>query len=254
MASVAAATAEPDAPDDPSEDHAPVDGVSGLGVASLVLGAIAVVLGVTLVWFFLALPLGLAAIVCALVERRTTRRRDGRPAGGIVTAGLVLGAVAVPLSFGGLLVIPQLEGAVEHTIGLTQRDVSEDLDSVERSFSDSVDDLDTTLSENVDQSAAALKSDFEGLESSSQKELREVEDRVGGIIAELERTSGADLDEVEQAVRSDLTELEAAIRDDIAAVNGRVAAAEERARAELDALDDRVRSLEGGSPSVVAGS
>ena len=37
-----------------------------------VLGATAAILGVTLVWFFLALPLGLATLVCAVLERGST--------------------------------------------------------------------------------------------------------------------------------------------------------------------------------------
>ena len=64
---------------------------SAPAVTSVVLGATAVVLGVTLILFFLALPLGLAAIGCATAERRRTRQRLGRTAGGVVTAGLVLG-------------------------------------------------------------------------------------------------------------------------------------------------------------------
>ena len=160
---------------DPSDELAPreraVAPASGLAVASLVLGATSVVLGVTLIWFFLALPLGLAAIVCAVLERRRTRERFGRTSGGIVTAGMVLGCIAIPLSFGGLVVVPQLQGAVEETIDLTQEDVSKDLTSVERSFNKSVDDLDRTLSDNVDESTASLESDFKGLEKTSQDEL-----------------------------------------------------------------------------------
>lgn len=231
----------------------PTEPATSLAVASLVLGACAVALGVTLVWCFLALPLALGAIGCAIAERRRSRRRTGTTAGGIVTAGLVLGCIAVPLSFGGLVVIPQLRGAVHETIDLTQDDVSDDLTSIERSFNSSVDDLDRTLSDNVDQSTASLADDFDGLERSSREELRSVEDRLSAIISELERTTSTDLDRLETAADTDLTTLESSLRDDVTVLSRRVEEVESRLAAEQGALEARIRALEGGAAAAAGG-
>lgn len=239
---------------DPSDELAPreraVAPASALAVTALVLGATSVVLGVTLIWFFLALPMGLCAIVAAVVERRRTRERTGRAAGGVVTAGLVLGCISIPLSLGGLIVIPQMRGAVQETIGMTQEDVSKDLTSVERSFNQSVDDLDKTLSDNVDQSTASLESDFEGLEKSSKEELRQVEERLSAIVEELERTTGADLSEFEAAAATELDELESALRNDLAAANSRVSDVEARLAAEQELLRERLEAVERDVSSV----
>lgn len=200
----------------------PVAPAGGLAIAALVLGTMGAVLGATLVWFFLALPLGLAAVVCGAVERRRTRRRTGGPAGGIVTAGMVLGGVSILLSLAGLAVIPRIEGAAQRLIGITQDDVRTDLEELEASFGATVDRLDETLTNNVETSTDSLERDFEGLERSSAEELAQLEDRVTAIIESVERTTGEDLSSIEAALSEDLASLEAAVDSDVRAVTSRV--------------------------------
>ncbi len=218
-----------------------------LAVAALVLGVTAALLGATLVWFFLALPLGGAAIVCALVERRHTRRTTGETAGGIVTAAMVLGSIAIVLSLGGLLVIPRIQGSVEETIDMTQTDVSKDLRSVEKSFNQSVDDLDTTLSNNVDESTQSLESDFASLEESSSEELSQVEERLRAIVKELERSTGSDLVELERATTAELDGFEASLREDLSTAEARAGDVERRLTAEITAIEARLAELEAGT-------
>ncbi len=200
----------------------PVAPAGGMAIAALVLGTMGAVLGATLVWFFLALPLGLAAIACGTVERRRTRRRTGGPAGGIVTAGMVLGGISILLSLAGLAVIPRVEGAAERLIDTTQGDVRSDLEELEDAFGATVDRLDRTLTDNVETSTNSLERDFEGLERSSAEELTQLEDRVSEIIESVERTTGEDLSSIETALAEDLASLEAAVREDVAAVTERV--------------------------------
>ena len=60
----------------PAATRAPA---GNLGIAAVVLGAVGCLLGATLIWFFVALPLGLAAIVLALLEQRRAPRAAPAP-------------------------------------------------------------------------------------------------------------------------------------------------------------------------------
>lgn len=213
-------------------------------MASLSFGVVGVLLGATLVWFFLALPLGLAALACGALERRSTRRRFGRPAGGVVTAGLVLGSVSILVSVGGLLVIPRVEGFVERTIALTQRDVSTDLESLERSFGDSVDSLDETLTKNVDTSTRSLRRDFEGLEQSSAATLERLERELNATVASVEDATARDLERLEASVSDDLRSLEQTTDADMAAALARI----DRLERELAELRGALSSGQGSAP------
>lgn len=219
----------------------PVEPANALAVVSLTLGGLAVALGVTLVWFFLALPFGLIAVACALAERRRTKHRTGRRAGGIVTAGLVLGLASIPIALGGLVVIPRAQDFVGESVRDANGVVAEDLDSLERSFRRNVDALDRTLSENVDQSTQSLSEDFSQLESSSQAELDEAVQALRQIISELERTTQADLTQLEESVSADIEEE----RRIIAQIDGELRTALGDSRAEVERLKARVEALEG---------
>jgi hypothetical protein len=85
----------------------PAVAAGGLAITSVIMGVLAVLLGATFIWFFLALPFAVVAIATGLAGRRRTKRATGRAAGGIVTAGLVLGAAAIPVFLAGLYVIPK---------------------------------------------------------------------------------------------------------------------------------------------------
>jgi hypothetical protein len=209
-----------------------VQPATALAVASLTLGATAVALGVTLIWFFLALPFGLVAIGCAVVERRRTKRETGRAAGGIVTAGLVLGLAAVPLSLGGLVVIPRAQDFVGESVRDANGVVAADLETMERSIRGDVDALDRTLTENVNESTGSLSQDFDQLESSSAAELERLESELKQVIAQLE-----------QATRTDLSELESSLQGDISTERQILAGVESDVRAELEALRTEVAEL-----------
>lgn len=233
----------PAAPERPTDPLPPreraVEPASGLAVTSLTLGGLAVLLGATLVWFFLALPFGLVAVGCALLERRRTRRATGRAAGGVVTAGMVLGLASVPLALGGLVVIPQAQDFLGESVRDANGVVAEDLDSLERSLRRNVDALDRTLSENVDQSTQSLSEDFTQLEASSQAELEEAERQLRDIVGRLESTT-----------RADLAELEASVSADIQAERQIIAEVEAQLRQELDAARAEIERVEGrlGAP------
>ena len=195
-------------------------------------------LGATLVWFFLALPFGLVAVGCALVDRRRTRARTGRPAGGIVTAGLVLGLAAVPLSLGGLVVLPRAHDFVGDSVTDANGVVSGDLDQVERSFHQQVDDLDRTLTRNVDASTRSLSSDFDQLETDSQREIAASEARLNALLAQLQKDAKSDTSTLEKSLRADLAteqlviqRIETDLRNDLANTKAEVA----ELRARLDA-------------------
>lgn len=62
-------------------------------VAALILGILGTILSLSVVGFFAGIPVGLVAIVCAVLARKKAIAENRAP--GIATAGLVLGVFAV---------------------------------------------------------------------------------------------------------------------------------------------------------------
>lgn len=75
---------------------------NGLATAAMVLGIIGAVFGAMIVFFFLAAPLGILALVFGLIGR-SRARTTGRGRGASIT-GLVLGPLAVVLSVVGVII------------------------------------------------------------------------------------------------------------------------------------------------------
>ena len=88
---------------------------NGLGLASVILGTLGVIFGLTLVGFFIALVLGVVGVAFGFVGRARAHRREAsnpRQA----TWGLALSAVAVVLAFiGPLFVLGRIGDAINNT-------------------------------------------------------------------------------------------------------------------------------------------
>lgn len=196
-----------------------------LAVTAVVLGALGTAMALSVVWFFLALPFGIAAAVCATVDRVRTKRRTGVPAGGLTTVGLVLGIVCVPLSVGAMLIIPQAGKLAEKSAATVQGDVRSDLDSVEKTTTDNVDQVDSTLRELVAANDASIATDFARLERETKESLAQADTRQREMIGVFDRSAG-----------SDLARLEASARSDVKAVDGRLSSTEIVLRQEIAVL------------------
>jgi hypothetical protein len=205
---------------------------SPLAITAVVLGALGTLMALGVVWFFMALPFGIAAAVCALVDRRRSKRRTGAAAGGVTTVGLVLGLACIPLSFGALLIIPQVGKVAENAADTVQGDVATDLDGVEQTTTDNVNRLDATLREIVRKNDEAIRKDLDQLERSTAESLARSERQLRELLAQFEQTT-----------RSELDRLEAAASVDVGRYDQRIAALEAYAKTEVDALRRELADL-----------
>lgn len=215
---------------------------STLSLVALTVAAVAVPLGATLLWSFVALPLALVAAGCALLDVRRSRRSGGRRSGATVVA-LALAVIAVVVSAGSLAAVPLVKDQLDDANG----GVRADLRSVERSFRGAVDDLDRTLTRNVDVSTASLRRDFDRLERTTGSALAQTSDRVDRMLTQLEADYRADLRSEMESVRTDLRELERSLREDDRAYVDELRRLQEFVRSELARLESGVDAV-GGQP------
>jgi predicted PurR-regulated permease PerM len=109
--------------------------LSQLPLIALVLAGISIVLGCTVIWGFLALPLGIAAIVVGLLARSRAREQGGKVPQMAVVA-LILGPIGVALSI--LVVVlllvlgPFLHNAVSQSTSPIQKSIQSDISQINR--------------------------------------------------------------------------------------------------------------------------
>lgn len=211
---------------------------SALAVTSVVLGVLATLMALGVVWFFLALPFGLVAAGCAIADRARTRRDDGVAAGGPTTIGLVLGLASIPLALGALWVIPRVETLASDAVADVQSDVQTDLTSLEETTTANVERLDRTLREVVRENDDSWHDDFAMFDKQTKGSLDQTEKELREIIDGLERSTGADLSRLEGAARADVARIEARI----AALEGEARAKWEQLGADVQALRTEVES------------
>ncbi|UDY34143.1 hypothetical protein [Dermatobacter hominis] len=225
------------ATDDPDPGHRR-RAATPLAITAVVLGALGTVMALGVVWFFLALPFGVVASVCALVDRWRTKRATGTAAGGVTTVGLVLGLACIPLSLGALLIIPRVEDLTKDSAAALQSDVQEDLDGVEQTATDNVERLDRTLRELVRSDKDSWSRDFARLEKDMQESLKLTDSQLRELLAQLERSTKADLER-----------LEASAAKDVGEVDARIASLEAYVRSEVARLDREVDELQSRAPA-----
>lgn len=204
-----------------------------LALTAAVLGGLGAVCALSVVWFFAAIPLGLAAVACALVDRR--RRRaigQDRPASA-ATVGLVLGVAVLPMALGAFLLIPRAEHVAERAASALQGGVREDLDSLERTTTRNVDSLDDTLTELVKETDRGFTDQLRALERSTAEDMRG-----------MERTVRSSVDEADRANAAELERLEASLLEDVQLADARAASMESEMRGEIDQLIAEINQLE----------
>ncbi len=94
----------------PVDAGAPADGQpsdqvtaahASLPLVALVLGIAGVVLGVTVIWFFAAIPVGIVSVATGIVARRRVATPHDERAASRATIGTALGCVAILLGITG---------------------------------------------------------------------------------------------------------------------------------------------------------
>lgn len=212
---------------------------SPLSLTALTLAGTGALLGITLLWAFVALPVSIAAVVCALLARRPARR-VGLPAHPVETVAVTLGMVAVVLSLSSLLAVPLLRNELVDV----NDGVQEDLRSVERSFRGSVDALDRTMTRNVDVSARSLRRDFDSLERNSKEELAQVESQLRALLDQVQADVRTDLENVTTNSRAELGELERSLREDDRAYVEQLRSLQDSVRSEAARMQAQIDRIE----------
>jgi hypothetical protein len=225
----------------PPESEAPVESGSdapahaALPLVALVLGIAGVALGVSVIWYFAAVPIGVAALVIGLIAlRRVTTNHDADPkARSRAVIGAVLGLVAILLGISGSIYLPRVMHRADRFIQSVQDDVNDNVRLANNGTQHDVDRLDRTLTRDLLRFENQNKSDVTGLEQRSGVALTTLENRMTEDLKAASATSKADLTSLEHDLRADIDALEAALRTSEADVNGKISA-----------LDARVTTIE----------
>jgi hypothetical protein len=210
-----------DAPD--AEVHAP------LPLVALVLGVAGVVLGVTVVWFFAAIPIGIVSVAIGVAARRRIDTYDDPHAASRATIGTALGCVAILLGVTGAYFLPRVMDRADRFLGSVQQDVNENVGLVNGGLSRDVNRLDRTLSRDLDRFEVQNHADLTDLENRTAATMKALEDRLHGDVDQSTVAAQRDLAALELSLRADLRALEtemhgtdATLHDTIAALDARL--------------------------------
>ncbi len=155
---------------------------AALPLVALVLGISGVVLGVTVIWFFAAIPVG----------RRQPHRGPDRATAGCdlrrpaaasrATIGTALGCVAILLGVTGAYFLPRLIDRGDRFLGGVQENVNKNVGLVNGGLSRDVNRLDRTLSRDLDRFELQNRTDLTALENRTALTLKALEDRLNGDV------------------------------------------------------------------------
>jgi hypothetical protein len=216
------ATAGPDEP-----THAP------LPLVALVLGIAGVALGLTVIWFFAAIPVGIVSIGIGLVARRRARTSADPRALSRATIGIALGCVALLLGVSGAYFLPRVIDRWDRFLGSVQQDVNDDVGLVNSGLSRDVSRLDRTLSR-----------DLRRFEAQNRADLRDLERRSAATLAALEARINADVTSGTAAARRDLAQLETRLTEDLEELEAALRASDNALYSTIGRLDARINSIE----------
>jgi hypothetical protein len=202
---------------------------ANLSLFALALGLAGTVLGVTVVWFFAAIPLGVAAVVtgCLALKRPQIGNHRSR-----AVLGTVLGVVAMLLGVLSAILLPLVLHRADVALTGARDDITAQIDRVDSSLTGDVDRLDGTIS----------------------RELRQLERQNHRELTQFERTSAAGLRRLERrleaaerhlsAQSADFARLERQLRVELAALATSMKGADVTAQANIDAITARLLALE----------
>ena len=232
-AASSATTGRPAASDAAASSRRDAAQPSSLALTSVVLGVLGAVCALSVVWFVVAVPLAVAAIICALVDRGRRRSRGTTGPAAAATVGLVLGVAVLPMAAGAFVMIPRIEGIAERSAAAVQGGVQDDLHSLERTTTHNVDSLDHTLTELVNETDKGFKDSIHSVERTTTENMHDMERSIRSTVEQADKASAAELEQ-----------LEASLREDLRIADARAASIESDLRAEINRLLAEVDQLQ----------
>jgi hypothetical protein len=232
----------------PTGPHPPPVDVAGPGVGtanlaffSVALGAAGALLGVTVIWFFAAIPVGIAAVVTGMLA--LGRRHLGGYRSRAVL-GTVLGIVAIVLGSLSAVFLPIAARELDAAATRVRDDVTGQIDKVDRSIAGDVDRMNTTVSRELREFSRQNRRALRELEGTSNSQLRRLERRLAASEKNLPAQQRIDLDRVARDLRRELAAVDKVTRGADAATQATIAAIVTRVQA-LEAALGRTDSAAG---------
>jgi hypothetical protein len=202
---------------------------------AFVLGIAGVVLGVTVIWFFAAIPVGLVSILVGLVARARIHSYTDPRSSSRATIGIALGCVAILLGVTGAYFLPRVIDRADRFLGGIQHDVNQNVDLVNNGLTRDVDRLDRTLSRDLDKFERDNHRDLTDLENRTAVTMKALEDRLNKDVNDSRTSAKRDLTTLESSLRADLhtaqedlRTVDSSLREIVAALEARVARIEKK--------------------------
>ncbi len=205
-----------------------------LAITAVAIAVLAIVCGLTVVWFFAAIPFGIFAVVCATADRiRHRRAHDGTQASAASTVALTLGLAVLPLAASTFVLIPRVESVAQRAAGAMQSGVERDLESLEHTTTKNVNALNSTLTGLVTVTNDQWTENLHELEHVTTDNMRSLEHEMRAIV-----------DQISQTASEELQRLEAAVAEDVKIADQRAASIQATLETQIRQLLDRLAQLE----------
>jgi hypothetical protein len=229
-----AARAEPDGGgrdehgDDATASSAAAPLHAALPLVALVLGISGVALGVTVIWFFAAIPVGIVSLIAGVIARQRLHTYNDPRAASRATIGTALGCVAILLGVTGAYFLPRIIDRGDRFLGGVQENVNKNVDLVNGGLSRDVNRLDLTLSRDLDRFELQNRTDLTALENRTALTLKALEDRLNSTVDATRVSAKSDLAALDTSLRAALAALEKSSRDSDAALHDTVGGLDRR--------------------------
>ncbi len=195
---------------------------AALPLVALVLGISGVALGVTVIWFFAAIPVGIVSLVTGIVARSRIETYDDPRAASRATIGTALGCVAILLGATGAYFLPRIIDRGDRFMGSVSANVNKNVSLVNGGLSRDVNRLDLTLSRDLDRFELQNRTDLTALENRTALTLKALEDRLNSAVDASRSSAKSDLGALDASLRAALKALETSSRESDAALHATV--------------------------------
>jgi len=220
-------------PPEPARAAASIAPNAPLPLVACVLGVAGVILGITVIWFFAAIPVGLVSVLVGLVARARVHTYDDSRASSRATIGIALGCVAILLGITGAYFLPRMMDRADNFLGTIQRDVNQNVNQVNNGLTRDVDRLDRTLTR-----------DLARFERDNHRDLTDLENRTAATMKALEDRVQKDVDDSRTSAKRDLASLEASLRADLRSARQDMATADSALHDWVAAIEARIERIE----------
>lgn len=102
---------------------------NGMAVAALVCGIVGAIVGLIPILFFIALPLGILAVIFGFVGRGRVKKQPEAGRKGMATAGIVTGVIAVILACVGIGIVADAGEELDEDLDRIDQELEQDLEN-----------------------------------------------------------------------------------------------------------------------------